>query len=195
MLRRQARAWRQTTMPTAPAARGCRSAGWPRGSTWRPCPPCPGLPFLVKLKRCTSGRDLLIRSALPGTDRILISPCSPRWPSGWICACSTAGIAARRGLSSPRWMASSGTATGRVSARASNTATGCTARTRPAAASGATPAKLRLDPYGKAVEGPAPLARGLVLPPVRRARCHQHSRQCPLYAAQCRYQSVFLLGR
>ena len=108
------------------------------GGRARPVPPCPGLPFFVKLKRCTSGRDLLIRSALPGTDRILISPCSPRWPSGWICTCSTAGIAARRGLSSPRWMASSGTATCRVSARASNTATGCTARTRRAAASGAT---------------------------------------------------------
>ena len=182
-------------MPAAPGARGCRSADWPRGSTWRPCPPCPGLPFLVKLKRCTSGRDRLIPLALPGTDRMLISPCSPRWPTGWSCACSTAGIAARRGLSSPRWRASSGTATCQVSARASSTATGCTVRTRPAAASGATPAKLLLDPYGTAAEGPAPLARGLVLPSVRRARGDQHSRQCPPYAAQCRYQSVFLLGQ
>ena len=40
-----------TRMPAAPAARGCRSADWPRGSTWRPCPPCPGLPFFGKLQK------------------------------------------------------------------------------------------------------------------------------------------------
>ena len=149
------------------------------------------LPFFGKLKRCASGRDRLIRLALPGTDRVLILPCSPRWPTGWSCACSTAGIAARRGLSSPRWMASSGTATCQVSARASTGARPVRAGPRPAVQRGEAAAR----PVRHGREGPAPLARGLVLPSVRRARCHQHSRQCPLYATQCRYQSVFRLGR
>ena len=54
-------------------------------------------------------------------------------------------------------------------------------------------AKLLLDPYGKAV-GSGALARGSVLPPVRRARGDQHSQQRPLHAAQCSYEPVFRLG-
>ena len=52
-----------------------------------------------------------------------------------------------------RWTASSGTATCPASARASATATGCTAPTSRSRGHRCNPAKLLLDPYAKAIEG------------------------------------------
>ena len=61
--------------------------------------------------------------------------------------------APRPGSSCPRPTASSGTATCPASARASATATGCTARTTRRSGHRCNPAKLLLDPYAKAIEG------------------------------------------
>ena len=184
-----------TMMPAAPPARGCRSADWPGGSTWRPCPPCPGPPFFVKLKRVHvwPGSAYPLGATWDGSDTnfALFSEVADRVElclfdrgdrsetrveftevDGFVWHCYLLGVGAGQQYG---YRVHGPHAPGRGQR--------CNA------------AKLLLDPYGTARRGPAPLARGLVLPPVRRARCHQHSRQCPLYAAQCRYQSVFRLGR
>ena len=123
-----------TRRPSAPhvsaSLRLCR--------TPRPCSPGPlWRSWTVKSSECASGLALLIRLVPPGTGQGPILPCSLKWPSGWSCACSVRVTAGRRGLSSPRWTVSSGTATCRASARAGTTGIACTARTRRAAVTGA----------------------------------------------------------
>ena len=92
------------------------------------------------------------RSAPTGTAAARTSRSSPSTPSTSSSACSTTR-ATRRGWRCPAAGRRTTTATSPGSARASATASGSTARTRPHEGHRFNPAKLLIDPYAKAIEG------------------------------------------
>ena len=118
---------------------------------------------------CGRGPATPIRSAPPTTARAPTSRSSPRSPSGSSCACSTSARHRRRRV---RCTEVDGVRLARLPARrrarASATATGCTGPYDPAHGLRCNPAKLLLDPYAKAIDGPVDVGRGGVRLPVRR---------------------------